>query len=128
MITDDYFYVFKVSPLRIINSLGKVGDIGDQLTDLYDKYYVTNIDGDVVTAKKYIRTTKKSKRDLFEEPQTFSLKELETDQNVFTSKDHMNNYKDWIRDQVMDYILYLKTWLKDINLIKIRGNRITNTI
>lgn len=128
MITDDYFYVFKVNPLKLIDSLGRVGDIGKQLTELYDKYYITKIDGDVVTAKKYIRTTKKSKKDLFEEPETFSLKELETNQNVFTHKDHMNNYKDWVRNQVMDYILYLKCWLKDINMIKIRSNKITNEI
>ena len=67
MIINDYFYVLKFLPINTLIHLGKVGNKGNYLTDLYDKYYITKINGDQITAKKYIRTTKKTHKDLFEE-------------------------------------------------------------
>ena len=121
MIINDYFYVVKILPKDIISCLGKVGELGNYLTDLYDKYYITKINGDNITAKKYIRTTKKTHKDLFEEEQIFSKKDLLENPMVFTTKTAINKWKDNLRDAVMQYKDYLGVWLKDINNIKIRA-------
>lgn len=121
MITNDYFYIFKIDPENILTYLGKVGQIGDNLPNLYDKYLITKIDGDTIYAKKYIRTTKKSKRDLFEDVQTFNINDLRDDKHVFLTKTAINEWKDKLRDACMEYKTYLATWLKDINWIKIRA-------
>ena len=121
MIINDYFYVVKILPKDIISCLGKVGESGNYLTDLYDKYYITKIDGDNITAKKYIRTTKKTHKDLFEEEQIFSKEDLLENPMVFTTKTAINKWKDNLRDAVMQYKDYLGVWLKDINNIKIRA-------
>ena len=121
MIINDYFYVLKFLPKDIISCLGKVGKPSNYLTDLYDKYYITKIDGDNITAKKYIRTTKKTHKDLFEEEQIFSKEDLLANPKIFTTKTAINKWKDNIRDAVMQYKDYLGVWLKDINNIKIRS-------
>ena len=121
MIVNDYFYVLKYFPINILVHLGKVGNKGSYLTDLYDKYYITKIDGDKITAKKYIRTTKKTHKDLFEEEQIFSKEDLLENPRVFTTKTAINKWKDNLRDAVMQYKDYLGVWLKDINNIKIRS-------
>ena len=121
MIIKDYFYVVHILPDEVISCLGKVGDPGNYLTDLYTKYYITKIDGDNITAKKYIRTTKKTHKDLFEEEQIFSKEDLLANPKIFTTKTAINKWKDNIRDAVMQYKDYLGVWLKDINNIKIRS-------
>lgn len=121
MITNDYFYVFDVDPEKILEFLGKVGKIGSNLTDLYSKYLITKMDGDTIYAKKYIRTTKKSKRDLFEDVQQFDLNKLRSSKYVFLTKGEINTWKDKLRNACMEYKAYLATWLKDINLLKIRA-------
>ena len=121
MIINDYFYVLKILPKDIIHCLGEVGKPSNYLTDLYDKYYITKIDGDNITAKKYIRTTKKTHKDLFEEEQIFSKEDLLANPKIFTTKTTINKWKDDLRDAVMQYKDYLGVWLKDINNIKIRS-------
>lgn len=121
MIINDYFYVLKIFPIDTLAHLGKVGSKGSYLTDLYDKYYITKIDGDNITAKKYIRTTKKTHKDLFEDEQIFSKEDLLENPKVFTTKTAINKWKDNLRDAVMQYKDYLGVWLKDINNIKIRS-------
>lgn len=121
MIVNDYFYVLKFLPINTLAHLGIVGSKGSYLTDLYDKYYITKIDGDQITAKKYIRTTKKTHKDLFEEEQIFSKEDLLENPRVFTTKTAINKWKDNLRDAVMQYKDYLGVWLKDINNIKIRS-------
>lgn len=121
MIINDYFYVLKFLPIATLALLGRVGKKGSYLTDLYDKYYITKIDGDQITAKKYIRTTKKTHKDLFEEEQIFSKEDLLENPMVFTTKTAINKWKDNLRDAVMQYKDYLGVWLKDINNIKIRS-------
>lgn len=121
MIINDYFYVVKILPKDIINQLGKVGKPGNYLTNLYDKYYITKINGDQITAKKYIRTTKKTHKDLFEEEQIFDKEDLLANTKIFTTKTAINKWKDDLRDAVMQYKDYLGVWLKDINNIKIRS-------
>ena len=121
MIINDYFYVIKILPKNITSCLGKVGEPGNYLTDLYNKYYITKIDGNNIIAKKYIRTTKKTHKDLFEEEQIFSKEDLLENPMVFTTKTAINKWKDNLRDAVMQYKDYLGVWLKDINNIKIRS-------
>ena len=121
MIIKDYFYVINILPDEVISCLGKVGKPGSYLTDLYDKYYITKINGDQITAKKYIRTTKKTHKDLFEEEQIFSKEDLLENPMVFTTKTAINKWKDNLRDAIMQYKDYLGVWLKDINNIKIRS-------
>ena len=121
MIIKDYFYVVNVLPNEVISCLGKVGDSGNYLTDLYTKYYITKIEGNKITAKKYIRTTKKTHRDLFQEEQIFYKDELIKNPYVFTTKTAINEWKDKLRDAIMQYKDYLGVWLKDINNIKIRA-------
>ena len=121
MIINDYFYIVKILPKDIINQLGKVGKPGNYLTDLYTKFYITKIEGNKITAKKYIRTTKKTHKDLFEEEQVFSKEGLLENPMVFTTKTAINEWKDNLRDAIMQYKEYLGVWLKDINNIKIRS-------
>lgn len=121
MIINDYFYIVKILPKDIIDQLGKVGNPGNYLIDLYDKFYITKIDGDKITAKKYIRTTKKTHKDLFEEEQIFNKEALLANPKIFTTKTAINKWKDNLRDAVMQYKDYLGVWLKDINNIKIRS-------
>lgn len=121
MIIKDYFYVVHILPDKVISCLGKVGNPDKYLTDLYTKYYITEIRGDMVIAKKYIRTTKKTHKDLFEDEQLFSKKELIESPYIFTTKTAINEWKDKLRDAVMQYKDYLGVWLKDINNIKIRA-------
>lgn len=122
MVTQDYFYVFKVNPNNIKECLGNlVFGRGYKLSDLYDKYWISKLDGDNITAQKYIRTTRKTHRDIFEEPRIFNKKILLNDPCVFTTKTAINEWKDKLREDIMEYKDYLAEWLKDINLIKIRA-------
>ena len=121
MIINDYFYVINILPDEVISCLGKVGNPGNYLTDLYTKYYITKIEGDKITAKKYIRTTKKTHKDLFEDEQIFNKEDLLANPKIFTTKTAINEWKDKLRDAIMQYKDYLGVWLKDINNIKIRA-------
>lgn len=121
MIIKDYFYVINVLPDEIIRHLGRVGNPGELLSNMYSKYYITKINGNEITAKKYIRTTKKTHKDLFEEEQIFYKDGLIKNPYVFTTKTAINEWKDKLRNAVMQYKDYLGVWLKDINNIKIRA-------